>query len=112
MQKKIKVTIVVPESLQRELRQKIINDNYGMRGKSKWVSEAIEQLLANKDYANLVNLGDGMSGFGKVESVILALEVKQKVDEAILEIRKEYPLLEGVQSRIIRTSIVQRLLRY
>lgn len=108
---KIKITLVVPHSLQEELRHKIIKDGYGMRGKSKWVSEAINRLLDLNHYAELVSLGDELKGFEKVETISVERDLKKNLDQAIHQIRKQYPLLEGVQSRIIRTSILQRLLR-
>lgn len=107
---KTKVTLVVPENLQRELRQHVIKDNYGLRGKSTWVAEAITKLLAMTNYIELVRYGDEMKGFEKVETVVLDRDMKKKLDDAIIAIRKEYPTLEGVQSRIVRTAIVQRLL--
>ncbi len=108
---KAKITFVVPQSLQQELRHKVINDGYGMRGKSKWVSEAIERLLQIDNYADLVYLGDEMKGFEKVETISIERSLKKTLDQAIHDIRKQHPLLEGVQSGIIRTSILQRLLR-
>lgn len=107
---KTKITFVVPENLQKELRQHVINDNYGLRGKSIWVAEAIIELLTMKNYIELVRYGDEMKGFEKVETVVLEWEMKKKLDDAIVAVRKEHPTLEGVQSRIVRTAIVQRLL--
>lgn len=111
MADKIKITFVVPQSLQEELRRQVISDGYGMRGKSKWVGEAIENLLKLGSYPDLVTLGDEMKGFEKVETITVERTLKKALDHAIHDTRKQYPLLEGVQSRIIRTSIVQRLLR-
>lgn len=111
MTTKTKITFVVPQTLQQELRHKVIQDGYGMRGKSKWVSEAIEQLFQLGNHPDLVNLGDEMKGFEKVETITIEKSLKKNLDQAIHEIRKQHPLLEGVQSRIIRTSILQRLIR-
>lgn len=111
MTTKIKITFVVPQPLQHELRHKVINDGYGLRGKSKWVAEAIESLLQLDNHPDLVYLGDEMHGFGKVETISVDRSLKKTLDQAIHNIRKRHPLLEGVQSGIIRTSILQRLLR-
>jgi hypothetical protein len=108
---KVKITFVVQEQLQKELRQQIINDGYSMQEKSKWIAEAIQNFLKIENYIELVNLGDVMQGFEKSESVVIEPTLKKMLDEAVLVTRKSYPLLEGVQSRIIRTSIVQRLIR-
>lgn len=108
---KSKLTFVVPDDLQRDLKEKVIKDGYGMRGKSRWISEAVERLLDIRDYPELVNISDEMHGFEKTETVVINYALKIKLDDAILQIRKDYPILEGVKSRILRTSIMQRLLR-
>lgn len=111
MIKKTKFTFVVPGQLQKELRQQVISDNYGLRGKSKWISEAIQNFLKIDHYYDMVNLGNELHGFEKTESIMLDHDTKMLLNEAILVVRTKYPLLEGVQSRIIRTSVLQRLLR-
>ena len=111
MVSKVKITFVVHESLQKELRERIINEDYGLRGKSKWVVEAIKMLLSMKNFPELVKFGNELSGFEKVETIVVDTGLKNQLNNAIIEIRKEFPALEGVQSRIVRTAILQRLIR-
>lgn len=111
MEAKAKITFVLPDNLQKEFREQIIKDGYDMRGKSRWISEGIEYLLSMRNYPELVNLSNEMKGFEKVESVVVTKDLKKFLDNAVIEIRKAYPILEGVQSGIVRTAIVQRLLR-
>jgi len=111
MQVKAKITFVLPDSLQKDFREQIIKDGYDMRGKSKWVSEGIVSLLGMRNYPELVYLGNGMKGFEKMESVVITKDLRKFLDNAVIEVRREYPALEGVQSRIVRTAILQRLLR-
>ena len=111
MLNKSKITFVVPKGLQNDLRERVIKDDYGLRGKSKWVSEAIEMLLTMKDYPKLVSYSDEMTLLNQLETVVISYELKTKLDLAIIEIRKNYPILEGVKSRIARTAILQRLIR-
>jgi len=108
---KTKITFVVPESLQKEMRQQIISDEYGLRGKSKWISESILRFLELKNYIDLVQISEEMKGFAKTETISVDKQIKDALERAILEVRKANPSSEGVQSSIIRTSIVQRLLR-
>lgn len=110
MTAKVKITFVLPENLQKELRERILKDGYDSKGKSRWVSESIERLLDMNNYPELVKINDEMKGFEKMESVVIFKELKQKLEHAILGVRKHYPAIEGVQSRILRTAIVQRLL--
>jgi len=111
MANKVKITFVLPAKLQDEMRQKIIADGYGLRGKSRWVSHALQSLLAIDNYHELVNYNDGMLSLEKVETVVLPLEQRKALEEAILHVRQFYPMLEGVQSRILRTCILQKLIR-
>jgi len=46
-----------------------------------------------------------------VEYVVITRDFKKNLDNAVIQIRKQYPDLEGVQSGIVRTAIMQRLLR-
>ncbi|OGT42027.1 MAG: hypothetical protein A3F13_00765 [Gammaproteobacteria bacterium RIFCSPHIGHO2_12_FULL_40_19] len=111
MSKNYKIAFAVPGKLKNELNEKIIKDGYGFRGKSKWVSEAVGNLLQVKNFPDLVNYSDEMSGFDAMETSLIDYQLKLKLDNAILQIRKEFPTLEGVTSRIMRTAILQRLLR-
>lgn len=111
MQEKVKISLVIPDTLQKEFRQQVIEDGYGMRGKSKWVAEAIDNLLQLENFIDLVKLGEELRGFEKLETIIVEKPIKKALDTAMLSIRKKYPDLEGVQSNIIRTSIMQRILR-
>ena len=108
---KYKIAFAVPSSLKNELRESVIKQNYGLRGKSIWISEAVENLLNYKDFVELVSYGDEMYGFDQVETANLDYSLKLKIDNAIFQMRKEFPRLEGVKSRIMRTAILQRLLR-
>jgi O-methyltransferase involved in polyketide biosynthesis len=110
-EQKSKIAFVLPDVLQQEFREQIAKDGYDMRGKSRWVAEGIEHLLGMRNYPELVRLSTEMKGFGKMESVVVSKDLKKEVDLAVIEIRKIYPSLEGVQSGIVRTAIVQRLLR-
>lgn len=111
MTNKTKITFVVPEVLQNDLRQQIVKDGYGLRGKSKWVSEAITRLFAISSYPLLVSYNDEMSRFDKVETIVISYTLHKELDDAIITIRKDFPAMEGLKSRIIRTAILQRLLR-
>jgi hypothetical protein len=112
MADKVKITFVLPETLQKDLKEHVVKDGYDLKGKSRWVTEAIASLLAVKSFPDYVKLNDEMQGFGKLESVVVARTLKKQLEDAVIHIRKQYPAIEGVQSRIVRTAIVQRLLGY
>lgn len=110
MSNKVKISFVVPESLQQDLRKRIVLDGYTLKGKSRWVGEAIIQLFQLSEYVDLVKVNDTMSGFEKFESVTVDKSLKKQLDDSVITVRKKYPEIEGVQSRIIRTALLQRLL--
>jgi hypothetical protein len=110
MTNKVKISFVIPEGLQKDLKERIVQDGYNLKGKSQWVAEAIEQLLRINTYIDLVKVNDEMQGFEKFESILVDRKLKSQLDESIISIRKKYPEIEGVQSRIMRTAILQRLL--
>jgi hypothetical protein len=58
-----------------------------------------------------VQYSEEMHGFEKVETVVITVDLKKQLDEAVLTLRRQHPAAEGVQSSIIRTAILQRLLR-
>ena len=106
-----KIAFAVQQSFKDELRKHIIQGGYGFRGKSKWISEAVESLLLIKDYPALISYNDEMYGFDKIETAVIDYSLKLKIEKAIIHIRKEFPTMEGVKSRILRTAIMQRILR-
>jgi len=110
MKNKRRVNFFIPKSLKQELETRVLVDGYNRRNKSKWVIEAINYFLSFNNYPELVNYGDEFQGFDGVQCIVIPDEIGDKLNNAILEVRKKYPLLNGAQSKIIRTAIVQRLL--
>lgn len=111
MQNKVTTSIKLQKKLHRQLQQRIIEDGYGMRGKSKWIIEAIESLLKIVDYPELVDIAEDMGQLNEIVSIRVPEELMVKLEKAIIHVRKQYPTIEGVKSNLIRASIMQRLLR-
>lgn len=110
MTDKVKISFVLPQGLQKDLKERIVQDGYSLKGKSQWVSEAIEHLLNKESYVDLVKVNDVMQGFEKLESILVEKNLKSKLEASVINIRRKYPEIDGVQSRIMRTAILQRLL--
>lgn len=110
MSNKVKISFVLPEGLQKDLKERIVLDGYGLKGKSQWVMEAVEQLFQLSNFIDLVKVNDVMQGFEKLESILIDRKLKVKLDDSVIRVRKKYPEVDGVQSRIMRTAILQRLL--
>jgi len=111
MHKKLMTSIKLQKKLHHRLQQRIIEDGYGMRGKSKWIIESIEALLELSDYPTLVDIAEDMNQLSDMVSIRVPESLMLKIEQAIVRVRKEYPTIEGVKSNLIRASIIQRLLR-
>lgn len=111
MHKKIMTSIKLQRKLHRRLQQRIIEDGYGMRGKSKWIIESIEDLLMLADYPTLVDIAEDMDQLSDIISIRVPEHLMLRIEQAVVHVRKQYPTLEGVKSNLIRASIMQRLIR-
>jgi metal-responsive CopG/Arc/MetJ family transcriptional regulator len=111
MKKKVMTSIKLQKKLHHALQKRIIADGYGMRGKSKWIMEAIESLLQLSDYPDLVDIAEDMDQLSDMISIRLPENLIRQIEQAVIYIRKRYPVIEGVKSNLIRASIIQRLLR-
>ncbi len=110
-QNKVMTSIKLQKKLHHRLQQRVIEDGYGMRGKSKWIIESVESLLELADYPTLVDIAEDMDQLSEIVSIRLPEDLMNRIEKAVIKIRKQYPTLEGVKSNLIRASIVQRLLR-
>ncbi len=112
MIKKVMTSLKLQKTLHYKLQQQVISDGYGMRGKSTWVIEAIERFLELPDYPELVDIADEMvDNLTEVVSIRMPLELADRIEKALIHIRRHYPAMEGVKSNVIRASIIQRLIR-
>lgn len=111
MNKKVMTSVKLQNRLHYKMQQRVINDGYGMRGKSRWLIEAIESFLQLPDYPTLVDIADDMDQLSDMISIRLSEELMLKLDQAIIQVRLHYPAMEGVKSNVIRASIIQRLIR-
>mgnify|MGYP003574936701 CR=1 FL=1 len=111
MDKKVMTSIKLQRNLHRRLEQRVIEDGYGMKGKSKWIIESIESLLQLSDYPTLVDIADDMDQLSDIVSIRIPEGLMLQIERAIVQVRKQYPTIEGVKSNLIRASILQRLLR-
>ena len=93
----------------KEIHTKMLDEGYSLREKSKWISEAIEDFLTLKEYQSLVEMAELVNDFTKNETIYITPDIEDKLDEAIIKVRTQYPTLEGVKSLIVRASIIRRL---
>ncbi|MFN2348802.1 MAG: hypothetical protein ABR558_04395 [Thioalkalivibrio sp.] len=84
--------------------------HYGKRGRSRWVDEAVIQLITYPEWDQLL-FGQSTNSGGKIKQFRLSPAGSNALDRAIRTVRESDPFVEGVISELIRTAISQRLLR-
>jgi len=113
MRNAVTLSATLPTELHQKVLAKIIEDRYGMRGKSKWVKEALESFLSMQNYPEFVDIGQEMEDFEMKDILSLRVpgELYAKLEDGVIAVRKFFPEMEGVKSKIIRASLMQRLIR-
>lgn len=118
-QKKRIVTIRVPVELEMDFMKRVISDGYGMKGKSKWVAEAVQYFMKLEDFAEYVEYAaeavESPASNTQVKTSLQSFYIEQdllkSLKDAVINVRRKHPHLEGIQSLIIRSGIIQRLFR-
>jgi len=103
----------IPSSLELDMQKKVVADGYGLRGKSKWICDAILKLLQFSDEEfvhDCIEYADGLQRLDKSVSFRPTTEVDNLLRDWVVKVRKRVPTMEGVKSNIIRASIMQSIL--
>jgi hypothetical protein len=111
MAKTVSTSVKLPAKLDKELCLQVIKDGYGMRGKNKWVNDAIEEFLKLPAYIDYTDIASDMTELSKAIGLRISKELIGKVDKAVIEIRKVNFEIEAIQSHIIRAAIMQKIIR-
>lgn len=111
MSNKTLITVKIPEKLNQQLCERVVLDEYGLRGKSKWMCEAILTFVALDDYINLIDIASEGQANSKTIGFRADENIYKVIQETIIKVRTHSPLLDAVQSNLIRASIYQRLIR-
>jgi len=106
---KKRISVILPTNAIKEIHARMLDDGYSLREKSKWISEAIEDFVKLKEYQSLVEMAELVDDLAKTETIYITADIEEKLEEAILKVRTQYPTLEGVKSLIVRASIIRRL---
>lgn len=108
---KKRLTYFLPQRLHSEMLETIQNAGYSNREKSRWICEAIENLFQIPNHVELISFSDDMSALSKKDTLTIPDILKKELNEKTREIKARHLDMDGVQSRIIRTAILQRILR-
>lgn len=108
---KFRTTVMLPSEVRKEMLKSIINFQYGLRGKSKWICEAVDNLIAMPNFLDYVSLSDDIDNLTEAEVFQIPIDIRGRLDTAVLDVRQNLPKVNAVQSCIIRAGIIQRILR-
>lgn len=109
----IRKSFKLPKTIEKDLSQRVIKDGYGMRGRSRWICDAIQNFLLLDDeefIIDCVEYAEQISGLDTTITYRSSNSIENLVGTWIKRIRLKNPLMEGVRSNIYRASILQQLL--
>ncbi|MEA3413568.1 MAG: hypothetical protein U9R74_18855 [Pseudomonadota bacterium] len=107
-----RTTVRLPHRLKQDMVRRMVDDDYGLRGKSRWICEAVEQLLGRTGWTDEM-LGDYLLESDDTDVVTLTPHAVEIINRAIPAAIEEYPVLKGgAQSAIIRTAINARVMGF
>ena len=106
--KSLRTRYTLPSKLLMELQMRVVSDGYGLRGKSKWVCEAVIDLFTDNSWLDQFD-ADMQTGNDTSDIVTLTREAKDAMEHHLPDIAREFPWHESPQSSIIRTAIIRRM---
>lgn len=109
--KKISISFRTSDKIDQKVLESVVLGGYGLKGKSRWIAESIEQLLDMPEYWDLVDIASAQEDFGKGVTCSIPEAIIKKIEKALIEVRQHFPSMEGVKSNILRASINQRIIQ-
>jgi hypothetical protein len=104
-----KTTYRLPSYLRQRMLESVAKE-YGKKGKSRWIKEAITDLINKDTGLSSVGLGEDYETHDASDVIIMDSVTFEKLQTAMITIRRQDPLYEGVQSAVIRAAIRMRLM--
>ncbi len=103
-----KTTYRLPAAL-RTAMLGAVERSYGKKGKSRWIREAIDELLTEDPALSAVGVSEDLNRNDVADVVDLGAELPERITEGVQLLRRQDPTMEGVRSAIIRAAIRRRL---
>ncbi len=103
----------LPKNIEVEMSQKVIQEGYGMRGKSRWINYAINNFLSLADEEFIFDCLDNaeyITGLDTTVTCRTSDTIENLVNVWVKKARINNPMREGVRSNIYRASVIQGLL--
>lgn len=106
-----KTSFKVSTAMKQALRQNMILTGHSSRSKSRWIVQAIEMLLQADPALKSVGVGEDLERLMETEIITLPPSTTEKLDHAVLRLRRQDPTFEGPKSAILRAAIYYRLMQ-
>lgn len=116
------VTYRLPVNLKDAMLEAVVRDKYGLKGKSRWIAEAVRGFLDERSWKDQALDGDMVLEHGEKDVVYVEPDMKDSLDEAQralknyaakmaqLGVRQDnVDKLDVTISSIVRAAIVWRL---
>ncbi|WP_026608611.1 hypothetical protein [Methylocaldum szegediense] len=103
-----KVSYRLPDSLLSQVKR-FSTVMYGPKGKSKWICEAIRDLVSTDPGLTKVGLGEDLSRNDALDIVNVDEATWDLFEQACHVVRRQDPLFDGVRSAVIRAAIRHRI---
>jgi len=105
-----RVNIRMPSALRERMRVRVQNDQYGPRGKSRWIREALVAMLEDDPQMLMVAVGDELDGVNDTRELItLPTDLKDKLETAVFRLRTRGAFTDAAEAVLLRSAIRFRL---
>ena len=106
-------TFKLPNRIEQKMNEKLVLAGYGLRGKSKWIIDALTLFMSQpvEFCIDAIEIAEELGELNKSISFRPTEELESKLNDWVIKIRKEKPMIEGLKSKFIRAAICQGILR-
>lgn len=106
-----KTTYRLPQKLRDKMFNCLQQEGYNAKQKSRWIREALSAYLEEdrKQGFARIGLADKIDQNTALDVVLLDDTLQSGIDEAVIIIRRQTPMMEGIRSAVIRAAIRRRI---
>lgn len=104
--RKVKITFRLPNALSGEVADAMKRDGYSPKKKSVWIEESLLSMVRNDPDLSESLIGDKAQGLNTRRIVVaLSAGARQQLKDTIVRLRLQMPMIEGVQSVVLRAAM-------
>ena len=108
--RKTKIALRVPLPLGEEVAQAMAHEGYSRKRQSLWIEEALYSLARHDPDMRQSLVGDRAQGPNRRQMIVgLSPEALETLKDLIIRLRLQIPIIEGVQSLVLRCAMRFRI---